>query len=488
MKKIFIALFFFMISFSSNAFYSHSFRRCLLLPVEDQVGGAVGFGVFQEVEKYLKNSEWCFYKHNSEILNILSHYRKRLDDHLGNPEVLAILADKTKSGSIIKIKLQRDIKKVNVEIKVLASNGEDILYRNKSFAENDSIEVISQIIKNWMELYKNQIPYDGRIIGVLGTQFTTDIGKSLGAYPKGRIKIIRPIRRKKHPLLKEIVDFETREIAQATIFHVNDGQSVGNVKVFMEKAQVQVGDWVVLDKQDQSMIKTDGGFTDPKKYSFGKLGLVSIGAGLSSGSATVNDTTSTTIISGVVYGLNIRSELWITRNFWAGLDVEKYFGSYAEEEGTVSLDSNAADPSKFRLKFGYKYLPLGFFYGPQVDGYLGYKKLSYSFDTSDGYTSFSDSGILAGVRGNIPLHKLLRMYLSLEFVLSNSYTEDTTVYGEADSASNYEIELGAIYNLQPNMKIFGSFLINSTEITFRNPSSTYSTKETGMNGGIIFNF
>ena len=86
------------------------------------------------------------------------------------------------------------------------------------------------------------------------------------------------------------------------------------------------------------------------------------------------------------------------------------------------------------------------------------------------------------------MHKLLRMYLSLEFVLSNDYTEDATVYGEADSASNYEIELGAIYNFQQNMKIFGSFLINSSEITFRNPSATFSTKETGVNGGIQFNF
>lgn len=488
MKKFILAVFLFLMSFSSYGFYTHSFRRCLLLPVEDQVGGAIGFGVFQEVEKYLKNSEWCFYKHNSEILNILSHYRTRLDDHLNNPEVLAILADKTKSGSIIKINLKRDIKKINVEIKILASNGEDILFRNKSFAESDSIEVIAQIIKNWLESYKAAIPYDGRIIGVLGTQFTTDIGKSLGAYPKGRMRVLRPVRRKKHPLLKEIVDFETKEIAQANIFHVNDGQSVGNVKVFMEKAQIQIGDWVVLDKQDQSMIKTEGGFTDPQKYSFGKLGLIQVGAGLSSGSATANNSSTTTKISGVVYGINIRSELWITRNFWAGLDIEKYFGSYAEDEGTVSLESNGSDPSKFRLKFGYKYLPLGFFYGPQIDGYLGYKNISYSFDTSDGFTSFSDSGILAGIRGNIPLHKLLRMYLSLEFVLSNSYTEDTYLYGEADSASNYEIELGAIYNLQPNMKIIGSFNINSTEVTFRNPSSTFSTKETGMHGGVIFNF
>ena len=235
MKKYLFFILIYIYSFSSQAFYSQSFRRCLLLPVEDQVGGAIGFGVFQAVEKYLKNSEWCFYRHNSEILNILSHYRKRLDDHLENPEVLQILADKTKSGSIIKLKISRDLKKINVEIKIMASNGEDVLFRNKSFAESDSIAVISQVVKNSLETYKARIPYDGRVIGVLGDQFTMDVGKSLGAYPNGKIIIIRPIERKRHPLLKEIVDFETKELAKGAIFHVNGGQSVGNVKVFLGK-------------------------------------------------------------------------------------------------------------------------------------------------------------------------------------------------------------------------------------------------------------
>lgn len=489
MKKIFLSLIILIFSFNADAFYKHSFRRCMVLPVEDAVGGAIGFGVFQEIEKYLKNSEWCFYKTNSEILNILSHYRKNLNDHLNNPEVLAILADKTKSGSIIKVKLTRDMKKFIVELKIFASNGSDIIYRNKSFAENDSIEVISQIIKNWLDIYKTTIPYEGRVIGVLGNQFTMDIGKALGAYPKGKINIVRPIQRKKHPLLKEVVNFQTRDIADGIIFHVNQGQSVGNVKVYMGKNQVQVGDWVVLDKKDQGMIKTEGGFADPKKYSFGKLGQVSVGLGLGSGSATIEgDNTDLVKIGGVVYGINVRSELWITRYLWAGIDIEKYFGSYGEKEGTVSLDSNGADPGKTRIKVAYKYLPLGFFYGPQIDAYLGYKNVSYGFDSSDGFTSFSISGILAGVRGNIPLHKLLRMYLSLEFLISADYAEDTDNLGVADSASNYEIELGAIYNLQPNMKIQGFFTINDAEATFRNPTTVMSVKETGIGGNVLFNF
>ena len=49
-----------------------SMRRCMLLPIRDSVGGALGFKVFTDVERYLKDSQWCYYTSNSEILNILS--------------------------------------------------------------------------------------------------------------------------------------------------------------------------------------------------------------------------------------------------------------------------------------------------------------------------------------------------------------------------------------------------------------------------------
>ena len=71
-QKILIVLTF--LSFSTFAHATQSMRRCMLLPVQDSVGGAIGFKVFEEVEKYLKQSEWCYYRPNSAILNILSNY------------------------------------------------------------------------------------------------------------------------------------------------------------------------------------------------------------------------------------------------------------------------------------------------------------------------------------------------------------------------------------------------------------------------------
>ena len=81
----------------------------MLLPVRDSVGGALGFKVFEDVERYLKDSDWCYYTSNSEILNILSNYKRNLDSVLTNPEVLKIISEKTKTGSLMKVDIVNQV-------------------------------------------------------------------------------------------------------------------------------------------------------------------------------------------------------------------------------------------------------------------------------------------------------------------------------------------------------------------------------------------
>jgi hypothetical protein len=70
MRKILIIIFFI---FPVLTFADASQRKCLLLPIQDSVGGAVAFKVFEEIERYLKESEWCYYRSNSEILSTIPY-------------------------------------------------------------------------------------------------------------------------------------------------------------------------------------------------------------------------------------------------------------------------------------------------------------------------------------------------------------------------------------------------------------------------------
>ena len=146
MKIIKLLLTSFIILISIDAFAAPSARRCMILPVRDTVGGAIGYEVFSKIERYLKSSRWCYYQYNSEIINILSNYKQDLDKALENPKVLRLVSDKTNAGSIIKVKIESLPQGVTVLLKIIGANGRDILFREELDLNQDDPDVIAQTV------------------------------------------------------------------------------------------------------------------------------------------------------------------------------------------------------------------------------------------------------------------------------------------------------------------------------------------------------
>lgn len=491
MKKLIILIA--LILITNHTFASESMRRCLLLPVKDSVGGAVGFKVFQEVEQYLKDSEWCYYKSNSEILNILGNYRNNLDTVLQNPEVLSVLAQKTKTGSLVKVKLENLMKGTSVKVEVYSSNGKDLYFQEKTQINTDDHLVISQTVKNWLDIYEKTIPYDARVIGVLGNQLTLDVGKN-SFVRRGRLfDIRRPTRKKRHPLLKEIVDWDTKKIGEGKVVHSTLNQSQAKMDRYEGKGRLRINDWIVL-KKDKNNVGNQNNkfrFEEKNKNEFGKLGQVGFFLLLGSGSDAISSgNTIVRKIGGKTFGVGLKGELWATRNYWGSLELSRSFASYSQKEGSVTSDSNSVTQGTTRVKIGYKYLPLGFFYGPQVDGYMGYASYNYGLDNqvSDGFTEVTFKGLLIGAKGSVPIKKAIRLYLEFDFTLKDSFTEDVTNFGEAESVANYHIEFGGSYKYNPNMTIEGGLSFLSNKAKFLNPDQTLHLKDTVLKAGTIFNF
>ncbi len=474
---------------ASDLFAARSMRRCMLLPVKDSVGGALGFKVFEELERYLKDSEWCYYESNSGILDILSNYKRNLDAYLQNKDVLKVIAEKSNAGSLVRVDLVNQVKGVDVRVRVIGENGEDVYFKEETRLSTEDYTVIAQTVKNWLDVYEKNIPYDGMIIGVLGDQFTSDVGKSYGVLPDSTLRVVRPTRKKRHPLLKEIVDWETELIAKGKIFHTAASQSQGNVTTYESKKRVEVGDWLLIDKNQKAKAKQEMDFGEINEFEFGKHGNIGLFALIGNGSNTITGT-STKKIGGMMFGVDLTSEVWLTRTYFAGLEIGRRFGSYSKKEGTLQSDSNSLSGSVFKLKAGYKYLPLGFFYGPQIDGFIGYANYGYGFDTSrtDGITGVNFSGIMLGAKGSMPLHKLFRISLQLDFIFNPGFSEDVAIKGSADSTSNYHIELGGSYQYNPNMTFDGGLGYTSSKAEFKRTVSSISIKETALKLGATFTF
>ena len=495
--KLFKPFFFLSLFFALTCtIYSkeNNLRNCMLLPVEDSFKDTISFKVFLEIENYLKESNWCYYKYNSEILNILGNYKNNLSIHLRNKNVLKLVSDKTKSGSLIKINIFKKNKGVRLRLIVYGSNGTDILFDETEDTNELDINKINLILKNWLNLYSKEIPYDGKIIGVLGDQFTIDMGNEIGLIEGSLVKIIRPTIKRKHPLLKRIVDWETKEIGSAKIFLSNDLSSQGKVYDYEPKQKLKIGDWIIIDKKkDFSKTRIDNDFNiRPKRenFNFGRLGQFGILLSFGAGSGTSNESSQNLKkIGGALLGIDSNLELWFTRNFWFELNYGKSFGSFEKEEGSFSPITSNSSFSQFKLKFGYKYLPLGFYYGPQIDGYLGFGNYSYSIDhlPTVGLTPVTSSGFLMGLRGNMPIIEDLRGFIAFDFLLGSSFTEETSLNGKVKSSSHFHLSIGGDYKFAKNIKLLAAFSMDSSNGTYSETTNA-KFKQSALKFGVNFSF
>src|SRR5690606_11163688 len=92
---------------------------------------------------------------------------------------------------------------VTLELKVYGEDGRDVYLSEKVLLTKVDLFLINQTIKNWLELYEAAIPYDGKILGVLGDQVTFKAGNRKDFKLGQTIEIKKLVRKKEHPLLQK---------------------------------------------------------------------------------------------------------------------------------------------------------------------------------------------------------------------------------------------------------------------------------------------
>ncbi len=481
----------FLILFTSSAWSQSSMRRCTLLPITDSVGGAIGFKVFEEVEKELKNSNWCTYISNSAMINVFSRYRENLPQYLKTKEVLQTVAEKLKVGSIVRIGIVNEMKGVEVQIEVYGENGEDIYFLEKSVLTTDDVDMIASTAKNWLDMYSKMIPYDAKINGILGDQITLDVGKGYPIQVGQAFLVKRPVAKKKHPLLKKIVDWDTEVLAEGKIFSISDNQALGQVRIYKSDKKLAAGDWVRLEEYRQELIKDPTIDTDAKdNETLGTLGILSLGLFQTSSSVDTATPNGSTRMSGNLMGVDVRAEGWITRQYFAALEIVRSLGSLKKSSGNPTKTNVNATSNTIKLTGGYKYLPIGFFYGPQIDVYGGYANHTFDLDYSlpDGFGKNSISGLLFGTAANVPINREFRFFAAAEFMPFPTFKDDDGMYGTAKSASAMELEIGIKYQYTMRTTIDGSIESLQRKATFNSSYKEVSYSDNRLKIGLSFNF
>ncbi|MBL7665392.1 MAG: hypothetical protein JNM93_09675 [Bacteriovoracaceae bacterium] len=487
--KIFFSFIVLMTLFASAGHADYSMRRCLLLPITDSVGGGIAYKVHEEIELYLKTTSWCFYESNSDLISIFSKYRENLKKYLKTQEVLKVSADKSKAGSLIRIDLISHISGIEVQMDIVGDNGEDLYFSEKVLINKDDIEMIVQTLKNWLELYERNIPYDGRIIGILGDQITIDIGKNYRVAVGDEFTIKRPQAKKRHPLLKRIVEWETLMLAKGKVFSISDKQALGVVKLYTSAERLSVDDWVRVEKVQAEDKMQNMDYPEIKASEFGKLGTLGINLELSkSEAATVAPTNKS--VSAMILGMSVDSEVWVTREYFGMFEFGRRFGSLSKRSGALTDDSVSTTEGTFKLMGGYKYLPLGFFYGPQIDFLAGYGTYTYNLETvaADGFGENEFGGIIMGIRASIPIQRIFRGFVRAEIMPFPKFKESTTTFGGSKSESSIQMEIGGSYQYNPLITLDGSIQMTNNKASFSGANTDLNYKSTAFKFGGSFSF
>lgn len=482
----FLAVFFLFISFAASA--QSSMRRCTLLPVTDSVGGAIGYKVFDEIERDLKRSNWCTYISNSGMINVFSRYRENLPQYLKTKEVLSTVANKLKVGSLVRVGIVNEVKGVEVQMEVYGENGEDLYFSERAVLNTDDIEVISSTIENWLDTYSKTIPYDATVMGILGDQITLDVGKGYPIQIGQKFVVKRLQSKKKHPLLKKIVDWDSKILAEGSVFNISDNQALGMIKVYKDDQKLAPGDWVRLEEFRSVEVKIDDKKIEEEKL--GTLGILSLALFGSSSSVDTSTPTGSNRWSGNLFGIDVRGEAWITRQYFAALEIMRSLGGMSKASGNPTKKSPNVNNGSFKLTGGYKYLPIGFFYGPQIDLYAGYGNKSYDVDLSaaDGIGQNSFSGILLGVGANIPINREFRFFTKADFMPFPTFSDEDNIYKSAKSASSLDLEIGMKYQYTIRMTLDASLESRSSKAKFNSSFKEISYKDNVLKLGATFNF
>lgn len=471
---------------SFSAFSETSMRRCTLLPVTDSVGGAIGNKVFKSIEIELKRSNWCTYVSNADMVHVFSRYKDNLSQYIKQREVLRLVGEKLNVGSLIYVSVKNELNGVDVTLDVYGDNGEDIYFSEAASLQKDDVDLIADTALNWLDVYSRSIPYDAKVIGVLGEQVTLDVGKGYPIQVGQGFSIKRLTQKKKHPLFKKIVDWNSKSIADGEVENISENQALGLIHQYNSHSKVISGDWVVLkEKKVETKLPEEVEDQGP-----GSLGIFSFALfGTSSSLSTVNPTDSPRM-SGTFMGLNLNLEAWITREFFATLGLERTIGNMSKASGTASKKSISGNNGSYKFLAGYKYLPIGFFYGPQVNFYTGFIKHNYDFDYSlaDGFGKASFSGIALGISGTIPLNREYKIFARAEFLPFPSFSDDDDIYDSAKSVSSMDLEFGVKYHYTTRITLDGSFETQSRKAKFKEDYKEYIYRDNRLKFGASFNF
>lgn len=327
-----------------------------------------------------------------------------------------------------------------------------------------------------------KVPFVGQVTGRDNADVTVNLGTVTGLHRGDTLQIGTIEEVRKHPLLKEIVEWRVVPSGRIEIDSVDEALAFGHVVEQEEGREIGRYQKVlrVLPKPEKPASDSESTHEialnpveEPPKLGFGMASLWTGGFSrqFSSQDGTVGKTGG-----GLLYGARGDGEIWLNREFFVDLDMG--YGSFGYSQSDIATGTStgvSASGSAFTLNFdlGYTYLITGDFFGPRAWVKVGYMVDSYTLPVSsdEATAPFSVKSVFLGVGGDLPIRDNYGARVDLQFGLFNSGTETGGDDGSINSSHNASILLTGYYRYKPRINFLVSFEVQATGAEFGSGAS-----------------
>ena len=446
--------------------YGHFFfKKCLLLPIEEKGREIYAEDLFTRLEGYLTDWKWCIYKKYPD-----------LTQNLG--EDLYSLAQKTNTGSLIKLKINhRNEEDLDLYMEIVGENGEDILFKKYEKISMANTETIFSTIGEWLEAYSETIPYEARVTHVQKEFFIINAGEDFDLKYNQYVRMYRPLEKDPQD------SWKVRYLG------------VGKVKKLKSKASYllmlryepwelpKVDDWVILTKKSFQVpnigqkIMVEEEVEEVKKLDW----LISLYLDLGNGSEEINSTSGMKDFSGFMVGGILRGEVKFLKNWWVALDLNYRTGNLKSDD--LLLAENKEDRSSYKIRGGYQFNFKETSFEPKLDVFIGwgFYKYSPSYIALKGPRESTVKGFLIGVRGKGTISEKFKAFIDIGTIFSQNYDDSFMVPG-------FDLNFGTNYLITENWSLDGSFGFIKNKLESNTDIKTINYLDISFRIGPTFSF
>lgn len=474
-----------------------------LLRAWDNMDGLFGDYVAAAYKDYFSRQSRFVLQDLSKTDAILTQSKIPYNRVIEDTEVLGQLARTTKSQSVIRTKIQKEGPQYRFTISWMHSPGmellayDEVVIREREDGAGFGLDDIKGSLQATLDRMIRKVPFHGMVTGRDNTSVTLNIGKGSNLLPGDTLVIGTLDEVKKHPLLKEIVDWRLTTTGKLKVDQVEDG--IAFAKVEEEEAGREISRFqkviqIIPANAKANEIPVIEEKPEPAdRAAPPTLGWASATGWLGGFSRQFSDNGTMAKSGGAIFmGAAADGQLWLTREWFAELGFAYGFGSYAQDDfsaGVESASGISVSAFAWKLAGGYTYLVTGDFSGPKAWTKFGLHSTSFSLPTvlTEALAPVSFTSPFIGVGGELPIRGKYGAIVNLEFGLFPGGGETGQPNGSTDGASDVRFSLAGYYRWSPRttFRVGVDILANSAEFS---SNSSLSQKIVTVAPSLVYYF